>query len=185
MSANVKVIDIEPNQGLANAVRTALRHANENMENDDIMVLMDADDSHTPFLINRMISQVLEGSDVVIASRYQKGSRVIGLSKMREYLSICAAMVFIITKNIKGVKDYTCGFRAYRMSIIKKAHEVYKDRLIEQQGFGCMAELLIKLNKIGAIFHEVPFILRYDFKLSDSKIKIGKTIKQTLKLIFR
>ena len=35
---------------------------------------MDADDSHPPGLMPRMIRLIEEGSDVVIASRYQPGS---------------------------------------------------------------------------------------------------------------
>jgi dolichol-phosphate mannosyltransferase len=51
--------------------------------NSDVVITMDADQSHTPGLIIRMIQMVHEGHDVVIASRYRRGARVFGVSLMR------------------------------------------------------------------------------------------------------
>ncbi len=48
-----------------------------------------------------------------------------------------------------------------------------------------MVELLLKLNKYKPIITEVPFILRYDLKLSESKMDIKSTIQQTLWLLLK
>ncbi|WP_373531635.1 hypothetical protein [Vampirovibrio sp.] len=48
-----------------------------------------------------------------------------------------------------------------------------------------MAEIIIKLNKLGALFCEVPMILRYDQKVSTSKIKIARTVVRSLNLVRR
>ena len=84
---------------------------------------------------------------------------------------------------IKGVRDFTCGFRAYKVEMLNTVNAKYGDKLIEEQGFACMAEIIIKMGKTGAIIHEMPMILRYDRKIGDSKMNVSKTIKQTLKLI--
>jgi dolichol-phosphate mannosyltransferase len=184
-SVLIKVFDVIPNKGLANGMRTGLTMAAEQLSPNDIVIAMDADDSHQPGLMVRMIQQINEGSDIVIASRYQKGARIVGLSRFREYLSVGAGLLYRIFIGIRGVKDYTCGYRAYRISLIQQALKHYKESFIEQQGFGCMAEILIKLKKFNPVVHELPMILRYDFKLSDSKMQLSKTIKQSISLILK
>jgi dolichol-phosphate mannosyltransferase len=181
---DVEALDLQPNRGLAGALREGLKFALADMSDQDILITMDADDSHNPGLIFRMITQIWEGSDIVIASRYRNGSRIVGLSAFREFLSSFARYLFAIFRPIRGVRDYTCGYRAYKTVILKKAYDHYKDRFIEQQGFGCMAEILLKLKTFKPIVHELPFILRYDQKRGASKMNVWKTVKQTLGLIF-
>ncbi|MDW8296419.1 MAG: glycosyltransferase [Raineya sp.] len=181
----INYIDVQPNQGLANAIREGLVNAVKELKDNDIVVTMDADNSHNPFLVYRMILQIFEGSDIVIASRYQKGSRIIGLSKYREILSIGASLLFRIFFPIKGVKDYTCGYRAYKVAFLRKMLDKYQDKFIEEKGFACMIEILLKAKKLKPVIHELPFILRYDFKKGQSKMKIYRTIKQTLRLLFK
>jgi dolichol-phosphate mannosyltransferase len=86
---------------------------------------------------------------------------------------------------IQGVKDYTCGYRGYRISIIQRALNKLGDRLIEEKGFACMAEMLIKLRTMGVLAVEVPLILRYDQKAGTSKMKIAKTIQRTLLMLLK
>src|SRR5918999_1182177 len=113
----IEIIDVQPNRGLANAINTGLRRGVERSSDRDIVVTLDADDSQNPFLIQRMAQQIAEGSDVVIASRYQPGARTRGLTASRRFLSWSAGMLFRLTVGIDGVKDYTCGFRAYSADI--------------------------------------------------------------------
>ncbi|MCX6312152.1 MAG: glycosyltransferase family 2 protein [Bacteroidetes bacterium] len=183
--AIVKILDLQPNGGLASAVREGFKCAIREMNDSDIIITMDADDSHNPGLIFRMITQIGEGSDLVIASRYRSGARIIGLSRTRKILSSGAGYLYRIFSPIKGVRDFTCGFRAYRVDLIRKAQEHYGERFIEQQGFACMGEILIKLKVFKPIIHELPMLLRYDQKKGQSKMSIFKTVKETMKLILR
>lgn len=181
---NKHVLDIIPNKGLANAVRQGINYVlSQPVCDDDIIVIQDADDTQSPFLIDDMAYQILKGSDVVIASRYRDGARILGLTAFRKLTSWCAGAIFRVFTPIKGVRDYTCGFRAYRVGILHKAKQVFGEKFIEEEGFACMAEILLKLKKVGAIFHEVPMILRYDRKQGASKMNVGRTIKQTLNLV--
>ena len=179
----IKVLDIQPNGGLANAINQGLRTAVADLTDEDVIVTLDADDSQNPFLIQRMVQQFSEGSDLVIASRYQPGARIRGLKKSREFFSWAAGYLFRIFVGFEGVKDYTCGFRAYRVTMINKTLALYGDKFITQKGFGCMVEILIKIGGQSAIIHEVPMILRYDLKQGESKMNVQKTMKQTLKLL--
>jgi dolichol-phosphate mannosyltransferase len=122
---------------------------------------------------------------VVIASRYQHGSVTRGVPGYRKFLSFGAGMLFRIAFPIEGVRDYTCGFRAYRAGVMQQAIRKYGERLFDQQGFQCMVDILLKLRALNLVFGEAPMILRYDFKEGASKMKVARTINSTLLLMLK
>lgn len=181
----IKLIDQQPNRGLAETIKNGLFTTLATCESDeDIIIVMDADNSHSPGLMFRMVNLIKEGCDIVIASRYQRGARIRGLSRFRKMLSYGASILFRVMVRIPMVKDYTCGYRAYKVGLLKKAVSHYQDNFIKQTGFACMIEILLRMQKFDPIIDEVPLILRYDMKESASKMKIVRTIKQTLKMLF-
>lgn len=179
----MRIVIHEQNQGLGPTIRDALRTATEEASPGDIIITMDADNTHSPGLMPLMVQKILEGHDIVIASRFRKGARVIGLSWLRKCLSIGASVMMRIVFPLKGVRDYTCGFRAYRAELLKKAFEAYGTSFIDQKGFQCMSDILIKLRRFNLIAEEVPMILRYDFKKGNSSMNVGLTVVQTLRLV--
>lgn len=180
----VNVVNHPINKGLGQTIRDGLFTASQLADKNDIVISLDADDTQPPELFPRMVQQIREGHDVVIASRFQKGARVMGLSRFRELMSVGASWMFRILFPIRGVRDFTCGFRAYRASVLQKAFKHYGDEgFIDQEGFQCMVDILLKLRKLDVVFGELPFILRYDFKAGDSKMNVMKTVKNTLGLI--
>ena len=181
----LEIVLHEVNKGLGPTIRDGLLYASQAAEDNDIIITMDADDTHTPGLIYRMVNTMREGYDVVIASRYQKGARVYGLSMFRKMMSLGASYIFRIFMPTKGVRDFTCGYRAYRASVIKKASEKFGDKFIDQQGFQAMVDIILRLRTMDLIFGEVPFILRYDMKQGASKMNVKATITKTLKLIWK
>jgi len=84
------------NEGLGATIRDGLRLATELAGEGDVIVTMDADQTHSPGLIPRMLQAIHEGHDVVIASRYRSGSRVCGLSTLRILASVGASWLFRI-----------------------------------------------------------------------------------------
>ena len=175
----------EQNQGLGATLRDGLRRAADVAGERDIIITMDADESHTPGLMIRMIRMIREGHDVVIASRYQKGSRIYGLSLRRKIVSWLASILMRVVFPTPGISDYTCGYRAYRAAALKSAYTQYGDDLVDQDGFQCMVDVLLKLRRMPLIFGEVPMILRYDLKRGQSKMRMWKTAKSTLRLLWR
>ncbi len=176
----VRLHQHEVNKNLGGGVTTAFSIFNKECASGDLCVLMDGDNTHDPKYILSMVDKVREGNDVVIASRYQKGAEVIGVPGVREFLSNGAGVYYKLVLNVKNVKDYTCGYRVYTYDIIDKAFKAYGDKFVEKHTFACMMEVLYKLYKIGATFAEVPFVLRYDNKEGESKMRIMKTIKDSL-----
>lgn len=181
----LEIILHEVNKGLGPTIRDCLLHASQMAQDNDIIITMDADDTHTPGLIYRMVGTMREGYDVVIASRYRQGSRVYGLSWYREWMSLGASWLFRILLPIRGVRDFTCGYRAYRASVLKAAFRRWGDGFVDQQGFAAMVDIILRLRRMDVIFGEVPFILRYDFKQGVSKMNVKSTIIKTLKLILK
>lgn len=181
----IKLIVHKANKGLAEAINTGFKGALRKSKNGDILITMDADNTHLPGLIVRMVRLINEGNDIVISSRFITGSRVRGVPLSRRLLSRIAGIIFKILFPIAGVRDYTCGFRAYRVGIIKKGMEIYGDKFISEKGFSCMVDILLKLRRLDPICVEVPMILRYDLKKGKSKMDVRKTVAETLRLIFR
>ena len=176
----------ERNMGLGEALKSGMMYCFKNGSNEDIIITMDCDNSHTVELSKKMIEIINSGKDVVIASRYKKNANIRGLSNLRRLLSYISCIIFKITFPVKNVKDYTCGYRAYRFEKIKKAFDLDKN-FFSEKGFTASADIILKLNKFNKslFFDEVPMILRYDLKQGKSKIKIFQTIFQTLFLLFK
>ena len=173
------------NQGLGASLRDGLLMALSRADNRDIIITMDADATHTPGLIVQMVRMIGEGYDVLIASRYQSGSRVYGVPLSRRFLGWAASLLIRLFFPIRGVKDFTCGYRAYRVTALRQAVSRYQDEFVNQDGFQCMLDILLKLRSLPLIFGEVPLILRYDLKVGESKMKVWQTIKSSLKLLVR
>jgi dolichol-phosphate mannosyltransferase len=172
----IQIVDHGHNKGLGEALKSGLRTASEKAQSQDAIITMDADNTHSPDLIPAMVAKIGEGYDLVVASRYVPGAEEIGLSFHRSLLSKCAATLLKICFPFPGVRDYTCGYRAYRAAILKKAMQVYGDALVQERGFTSIVEILLKLRRLGAVATELPLILRYDLKGGASKMPVMKTI---------
>jgi dolichol-phosphate mannosyltransferase len=174
------------NQGLGATIRDGLLKACELADPHDVLVTLDADNTHTPELILRMVRTVREGLDVVVASRYRPGSRVRGVPLGRRILSRVASVVFRVLFPIKGIRDYTCGYRAYRAGALQSVIARSGGTFFEEEGFQVMVDILLKLRRDeDLIFGEVPLILRYDLKEGASKMDVGRTVRRTLSLVIR
>ena len=181
----IHVVQHEQNQGLGGALRTCFKHAVAESEPNDFIVTMDSDNTHPPELIPGMVNKLREGYDVVIASRFQSGARVVGVPPFRNFLSLGARGLFSLIFPIRGVRDYTTSYRAFRASVLQNALRQYGDDFVSESGFSCMSDVLLKLRKSGALFGEVPLVLRYDLKGGVSKMNVSRTITRTLALIAR
>lgn len=174
------------NQGLGATVRDGMLMVCKEGSERDILVTLDADNTHTPGLIARMVRMVREGHHVVIASRYRPGSRVRGVPLLRRLLSHGASLMMRVLFPTKGVRDYTCGFRAYDVGVLKRITSESGDSFFDQDGFQVMVDILLKIRREpDVIFGEVPLILRYDQKEGESKMDIGATMRRTLAVIWQ
>lgn len=168
----LEVISHKINRGLGESSRDLFERAVEIAADTDVIVRMDCDDTHEPEFIPSLVEVVRSGQDVVVASRFAPGGGQLGVSAYRSFISRCANLFMKIFFPISGLKEYSCGFRAYRAAKVKEAIDFYGNNFIQLKGLGftCTLEKLVKLKLIGACFGEAPFVLRYDQKQSDSKM---------------
>ncbi len=182
---NVRLVRHGVNKGLGTALVTGMMSAIETgAGRGHLVVFMDADLTHPPETIADMIRAAESGADLVIASRFQPGSEQHGVPPFRRLMSWGARHMFRQLLRLPGVHDYTCGFRGFRASLIEAGIERFgKQGLVTRKGFACTDELLVHLSMLGPRIVEVPFILRYDLKPSPSKMRLGATILETLKVM--
>jgi len=168
----IEIIQHKINRGLGESSRDLFERASEITQPGDVIVRLDCDDTHEPEFIPSIVAKVRSGFDVVIASRFEPGGGQMGVSGYRAFISRAANLFMKVFFPIKGLKEYSCGFRGYRAEKIQEAVQFYGNNFIQLKGLGftCTLEKLVKLKLIGARFGEVPFMLRYDQKQSDSKM---------------
>jgi dolichol-phosphate mannosyltransferase len=181
----VTVLDHVINKGLGEAIKSGLFHAAAVARPGDVIVTMDADNTHPPDLIPAMVARLDEGHELVVAPRFVGGGRQIGLKPHRRLLSRTAGLLLKTLFPVPGVTDYTCGYRAYRVAAITRAIDTYGPALVQEQGFSCFVDVLLKLRRLRVRACEVPLVLRYDLKQGASKMRIGRTIVRYLGLIGR
>lgn len=177
---NVSLIAHNQNKGLRGGINTAIQYFNKNASKGDLLVLMDGDNTHNPKYVHSMLEKIINGNDCVIASRYQEGASIVGLSQNRESMSNFAKIYYSFILRIPNVKDYTCGYRVYTYDIIEKLLNKYGENPIKEKSFACMMELLYKAYKVGAKFDEVGFQLRYDKKMRKKQDECIKNSKKKL-----
>ncbi len=182
---NLKIIFVahQKNRGLGETLRTGFTLIMPHVLDNDAIVTMDGDNTHDPSLIIKMLRQFNLGTDVVIASRYQKGGCERGVPLARIFLSRIGNLLFRLMFSIPSVRDYSGGYRMIRgKTFFCVAHRTEK-KFFSNTGFACMTELLLNLSECTKNFSEVPLLLRYDQKKGASKMIPHKTIMEYLSLI--
>lgn len=168
----IRVVTHPINRGLGETERDGFEYIATHANREDIIVRVEGDNTHEPGYILDLINKLGEGYDVVNTSRFRPGGGQKGLNFYRRFISRCANLFMQSVFRIKGIRDYSCGFRAYHVSVIQDALEIYGNNLIQLKGVGFTStlEILVKLKMMGCKFSEVPFILRYDQKQGKSKM---------------
>ena len=166
------VIQHPINRGLGETERDGFEFIAWRATREDFIVRVEGDDTHDPKYLFDLINKLKEGFDVVNTSRFQPGGGQLGVNGYRAFISRSANLFMRFMFGIKGVSDYSCGYRAYRAAVIKDALDIYGNNLVQLKGMGFTStlEIIVKLNMLGCRFAEVPFVLRYDQKEGGSKM---------------
>jgi len=141
----------------------------------DVLVEMDADGSHAPEQLPRLLA-ALQHADVVLGSRYVPGGSVVNWPKRREFLSrggniYCQVMLGV------NLKDITGGYRAYRAAVLR-------DRLsghVESQGYCFQVDLAWHAVQAGYRVVEVPITFT-EREIGTSKMSGGIVREALLKV---
>jgi len=105
-----EVITRTENRGLAASVICGLGYITSG-----VIVIMDADLSHSPDDLPRMLKAIADGNDLAIGSRYVPGGSTPDWSRMRCWMSHFGSRVMCL---FTGIHDLNSGFTAFRRSCI-------------------------------------------------------------------
>ncbi len=167
---NVHVLHRQAKQGLGAAYLAGFDWAKN--QNYDVVVEMDADGSHRPVDLVKVLT-ALNDADVVLGSRWIKGGKVVNWPIQREILSRGGN---IYTRLMLGIalRDATGGFRAYRMSALNKIDL----RAVQSQGYCFQVDMAWRAVKAGLKVIEVP-ITFIEREIGESKMS-GAIVKEAL-----
>jgi dolichol-phosphate mannosyltransferase len=116
-----------------------------------VLVEIDADGSHQPQELPRLLAALQAGPDLVIGSRWVAGGTVLNWPKSREILSRGGNTYARLMLGIK-VRDATGGYRAYRASALR---QIALDQ-VESQGYCFQIDLALRFIRAGLTVVEVP-----------------------------
>ncbi len=139
-------------QGLGNAYIRGMTYALTELRAEAVME-MDADFSHKPEDVPRLLAALDTGADFVIGSRYVPGGSIPeNWGRLRQAISrwgnICARYL----AGLYRVKDCTAGFRAIRSSLLRKIDF----GSLGVQGYAFQIALLNQAIIQGAVMQEIP-----------------------------
>ncbi len=143
--------------GIGSAYLDGFRDALGSGSDLEVLVEMDADGSHDPFDLPRLVMPVLRGeADVVIGSRYVEGGGWEGGQGLRRVISRGANLLARICTGVP-VRDATSGFRAVSSSLMLR---VLSSIPPSTKGYVFQVESLAAYFRAGARITEVPIRFR-------------------------
>lgn len=145
----VHVLHRPQKQGLGPAYRAGIARALE--LGADLVVQMDADFSHPPAMLTKMLEEI-ERHDVVSGSRYLEGITVVNWPIERILISYFGNAY---VRRVAGLRitDTTGGFRCMRRELLERLGIEH----VRANGYGFQIELNYRLARAGANVMEIPF----------------------------
>lgn len=120
--------------------------------NPGVVVQMDADGSHDPADIDRLVD-ALDGADLALGSRYIPGGGIEGWSRGREVLSRGGNVYARIVLGSR-LRDLTGGFKAWRSDLLRKMDPA----TTTSDGYAFQIEMTMRAKAAGAHIVEVPIV---------------------------
>ena len=158
---NIFIEEREKKSGLGTAYIHGFNWA---LKNDyDYIVQIDADLSHNPDDIPRLISR-LENNDLVIGSRYTSGVSVVNWPIRRLLLSYFANLYARLITGMH-VKDATGGFKAWKREVLESIELDH----VQSQGYSFQIEMNFRALSKGFKVTEEPIIF-IDRTIGESKM---------------
>ena len=187
----VKILPLLNQRGLGLAYKRLFLNVLTNSNDDDIIISLDADNTHNPNQIQTMIKHLKNNDlDVLIASRFCKNSVMADFPIYRKFISSSISVLFQILfalRTISGnkLKDFTSGYRLYKAKKLRELLKKEGNNLITEPEFTYTCELLIKLSRIEAKFDEISISYDYGKKIGASKLRIGRNFWRLIILLFK
>lgn len=158
----VSVLHRQTKAGIGPAYVDGFRHALD--EGAGIVVQMDADFSHDPVDVPRLIAAVRDGAGMAIGSRYVRGGGIERWGNRRRALSRWGSRYARVLLGV-GVHDLTGGFEAIRADVL----EAIELPRIGARGYAFQVETTFRAIRAGYLVVEIP-ITFHDRRVGESKM---------------
>lgn len=147
----------------------------------EYILTMDADYSHNPKDIPRVVSIAKKKQGLVIGSRYCKGGKAVNWSAFRLMISRAANLIASLLIRA-GIRDYTSGLRCYSTKLVK---EIVSD--LHSQTYEIQIETIRQASKRRFCVEEIPvtFMNRTKGKSKLTLNEIKEFIRYILKVKFK
>jgi dolichol-phosphate mannosyltransferase len=170
----LELLEQVPNQGPGRAFDRGFRHVLASAASDALIVTLESDTTSDLDALGEMLATARSGADVVLASHHD-GGELVNVGAHRRFLSRAAAYAIRRTSGLDA-RTVSSFFRVYRAAALHEAYAHYGDDLIREPGFACKAEILIKLDRLGAHIAEVPVALDWSTREGESKLRVLPTV---------
>lgn len=154
-------------RGALNAVKSGLGAAAA-----PYVLVMMADDSDDPGVIDAMVERARRGADVVSGSRYMQGGRQLGGPLLKRTLSRAAGLSLHWLAGVP-TRDSTTNFRLYSRRLLDTV------TIESRAGFELGLELTVKAHLLGLLVDEVPATWR-DRRAGQSRFRMWRWIPHYL-----
>ena len=173
----VEVMHRAAKEGLGVAYREGFRRMMDQPETRAV-VQMDADFSHDPSDLPRLLTPLMTDADLVLGTRYIPGGGTVGWPLRRKLISR-AGTLFARIVLLLPYRDLTGGFKAWRRELL----DAIRLRDASASGYGFQIETTWWAHRRGARIVEVPIIFR-ERVAGHSKMS-GGIVREALLLVVR
>ncbi len=173
----VSVLHRPGKEGLGVAYREGFRWV---LARPDVraVVQMDADFSHDPADLPRLLAPLMGNADLVLGTRYMPGGATVGWSWYRKLISR-GGTLFARTVLLLPYRDLTGGFKAWRREVL----DAIRLRETSGSGYGFQVETTWWAHRRGASIVQVPIVFR-DRTVGTSKMT-GGIVREAMVLVLR
>lgn len=156
---------------------------NQSMNKEDLVVSIEADCTSDTSILETMVQLARMNFDLVLASVYAQSGGFEKTTFLRRLISSIANLIMRFAFNIR-VLTLSSFYRVYRVELLRKIKSKSKV-LIQEPGFICMLEILLKAIRSDAKIIEVPTVLHSSKRIGKSKMKVLKTSRQYISFLVR
>ena len=164
---NIELLVRPKKLGLGSAITDGFRFILSTENPPDYVITMDADYSHNPMDILRLMENARDRCDLVIGSRYCRGGGIVGWNSLR-YLISRVANFFAANMFKMRVNDCTSGLRCYSIRYIK---DVIGD--LHSQTYDIQIETVKQARSRGFFVKEIPITFT-NRKVGKSKLTLAE-----------
>ena len=171
-----RVLHREKKQGLGRAYLHAFRWALEH--GYAYVIEMDADFSHDPKYLPRLLDEAMNGADLVLGSRYVDGGGTVNWGVGRKVISRGGSLYARTILGV-GIRDLTGGFKCFNRRVL----EGINLDSVQSSGYGFQIELTYRTLKKGFQVKEVPIVFE-DRRVGQSKMS-RKIFLEALTMVWK